>query len=468
MSEFLREDGVSAKAKLPRRRKTKQSPQAEKKVPEAPKGRMRSAKARPRGRFDSALDLLMRDFKAGVSRLRGLTERLSKGGKPHQPEFKSDRPSKPTPIKPGTFKRRMPPSITKIMEREIRMVSEKVPQVVHVRDRDEVIREYRTRSQTVIQQQLPQIYAAILRAEREVREKQTAAKPATVALRPKQPGVQALMRAAKAIRSGRLPFLDRATKQEAQQLLGRIWGTKRTKQVIQSSRGETRRLIEQHRLIPTAVRENIAQGVRARAHKAGWRQEPSSSMLGPPDRFVREVEREIIKLLPSPHRFAGKGQMDAPIPVAAHDIPRLQQQGVPAFKTAGVAAGGSYVVDPGENVHVITRDSNPLDQADDAQSSPPSVAAPRRRSSAQQMSSPARSVAAGAPGTPAAAPQAARHAPPPVQQTRASRTSGGLGAATGGGTAGGEGGVMELRGTLDILGLKGWMAEIEARTKGHG
>ncbi|KKN18964.1 hypothetical protein LCGC14_0950490 [marine sediment metagenome] len=439
MSEFLHEDGVSAKAQLPKRHAKKQLSETEGKAPKAPRGRRRPAKARPPGRFDPALDLFMRDFKAGVSRLRGLTDRLSERGKSHQPEFKSDRPSKPSPIQPAALKRHMPPSIAKIMEREIRLVSEKVPQAVHVH------REYQTRVQSVVQQQLPQIYAAILRAERETRKMQATSRPASVALRPGQPGVQSLMRAAKAIRSGRLPFLDRSTKKEAQQLLGRIWGTKRA---------ETRRLIEQHRLIPLAVREDIVQSVHARAHKAGWRQDPRSSRSEPPAKFIREIEREIIKLLPSPRWDTSKGQSAAPVPVAAHDIPRLQQQGVPSFQTEGVAAGGSYVVDPGENVHVITRDGNPLDRADDTGTSPPPPAAPRQQRRDR--------------GAPAAAPQATRHAPPPTQRTGASQTTGGLGAETGGGAAGGQRGPVELRGRLEIPGLANWIADIEGRLEDRG
>ncbi len=87
MSEFLHEDGVSAKAQLPKRHAKKQLSETEGKAPKAPRGRRRPAKARPPGRFDPALDLFMRDFKAGVSRLRGLTDRLSERGKSHQPEF---------------------------------------------------------------------------------------------------------------------------------------------------------------------------------------------------------------------------------------------------------------------------------------------------------------------------------------------------------------------------------------------
>ena len=469
MSEFLHEGGTSDKSRLPLRPKEakKKAAKDARKAPLPPATRRRVAAERKPGRLDPDVGAIMQDFKAGVSRLSGLTARLAEQ-RPHKPEFAKDRPARPAPTPSALIQRHLPPPLSKIIERELKLVSEQVPHVIRVRERGQITREYESRVKSVVQQHLPQIYAAILRAEREVKETRMVAKPATTVLRPSQPAVKSLIKAAQAIRSGRLPFLEKKTREEAKTLLERIWGTKRTTRVINSNNTETRRLIEQHRLLPLAVRESIVHDAYDRAHKAGWARPPHSSRAGPPREFVRDVEREIIKLLPAPRWDEPKGSTTAPLPIGAHDIPRLQQQGVPAFATQGAAAGGSYVVDPGENVHVITRD-NPItggnaEPAEPARGAPGGRAATERPPRVVTRDATARPPreAAGGPAT-VQAPAPARHVPPAVPAVRTGRAAGVAGAAPGGGGAETQG-PMEISGTLEIAGLKqlvGWVGEIK-------
>ena len=358
---------------------------------------------------------LLRDVKTGLSRLGGLTKQLA-AQRAAKPDYKAQRRVAARPPLPTqtTTPQQAHQDIVKIIERELRTLSAVAPPEL----REQLVREYQSRTAEVTRMQLPQAYATMLHAEKLV--------PARVALHPKQSkATAALMQAARAIRTGRLPFLPQKTRARAQQLLNQIFGEKRAAQIAKSAR--VPRIIEQQRLVPTSVRGVL----EAEARKA--QQEPSQLAqllhkatllpLSPP-------RREIEAALMSP--------IKGPIPIAPHDLPRLARA-VPSFATQGVASGGAYIAEADEDVHVITRNDSPLATPTESTRTPATSApAPVAASSRAPASS------AGASGGATGSSRAGAAAGSGVDAARTSSS-------------------QKIEGTLKIPGLSEWIASIEGR-----
>lgn len=368
---------------------------------------------------------LLRDVKTGLSRLGGLTKQLA-AQRAAKPDYKAQRRVAARPPLPTqtTTPQQAHQDIVKIIERELRTLSAVAPPEL----REQLVREYQSRTAEVTRMQLPQAYATMLHAEKLV--------PARVALHPKQSkATAALMQAARAIRTGRLPFLPQKTRARAQQLLNQIFGEKRAAQIAKSAR--VPRIIEQQRLVPTSVRGVL----EAEARKA--QQEPSQLAqllhkatllpLSPPR---REIEAAPMSTIKGPLSVAPPLPNVGPIPIAPHDLPRLARA-IPSFATQGVASGGSYIAEADEDVHVITRNDSPLATPSESTQTPSTVAP-------IATSSRAPATGAGALGGTAGS----------------SRAGAAAGAVAGAGRTGNS---QKIEGTLKIPGLSDWMASIEGR-----
>ena len=289
---------------------------------------------------------LLRDVKTGLLRLGGLTKRLA-GKRAGKPEFKAQRRADtkpPLPLRAATPRAQQ--DILKLIEQELRALSETAPPEV----RERLVREYRSRADEAMRMQLPQTYASMLHAE--------TVTPAQVALRPQQSkAVAALMQATQAIKKGRLPFLPRQTRIKAQQLLNQIFGEKRAAQIAKSAR--VPHIIERQRLIPMIVR-NVVEAEARKAQQA-------------PPQLARLLSRAATMPLSTTRR-----EVKGPVPISAH-LPRLAKT-VPSFETQGVASGGSYIAEADEDVHVITRNDSPLATPAESTKTPTAPAAASSRS----------------------------------------------------------------------------------------
>ena len=408
--EFIGEDAGSAERKRVHKRKRSMQPAVNEQAAVPPRA---TSKARKAASNTPAFMRLLRDVKTGLLQLGRLTKRLT-DKRPTKLDYKAQRRAAarpPLPTRTATPKSEQQ-DIAKIIERELRTLSETAPPKVRV----QLIREYQARADEVVRMQLPQTYASMIHAEKVT--------PAQVALRPKQSkAVTALMQATQAIRKGRLPFLPRQTRVRAQQLLNQIFGEKRAAQLAKSAR--VPRIIERQRLIPTIVR-NV---VEAAARKA--QQEPPrlARLLHKAAALPLSTARRYIESAPIP---SSKG----PTPIAPHDLPRLART-VPSFATQGVASGGSYIAEADEDVHVITRNDSPLATPSESTRTPTAPAAASSRKPA----------AAGAFGGTAGGPRTAG-APAGVAAGPARTTS-----------------AQKIEGTLRIDGLADWIAKVEGRMK---
>ena len=282
------------------------------------------------------LSQLMTDFKAGVSRLGYLAQRLSASG------YKAAPPQ-------VTESRRAPQDVTKIIERELRTISQIAPAAVQ----HDVVREYRELAEQASALQIPQAHAAILQGSKRV--------PPAEALRPTSKAVRSLMQAAQAIKQGRLPFLPKETRREAQKLLSAVFSKQSAVQLARSN--QIPRAIESQRLIPGAV-HGMMEATRAK-------NQPEPQLL----KLIRQAAAAPLADLHGAYRapavaaigaasqrlpaVAAIGAASQRVPVAAHDLPRLSKA-IPAFDTQGAATGGAYLSHAGEDVQVITRSDSPL------------------------------------------------------------------------------------------------------------
>jgi len=310
MSDFLQERAAAGKAKKPRLPKAK-TRLAEIGTPRAPK------RKRKRNR---ELEELIRDFRLGLTSLRGLTQRLHT----ERANYVNQRGAKPP----------APPAVTKIVERE-RHVIERLLTGLPTKERELILREYERRTQGIMSAQVPQAYAALLRGAELLQptttgQRDRAVKPAAV-MRPDQPRVRELMATAKAIRSGRLPFLPKEVIERSRELLTVMFGKDRARELMTSRDVVTRKLISQQRLIPRSVRAAISVT---------------------PKRRMTRVQQELQKLLTrsvAPQHAKLPAQQLSPVELAQLE-PVL-----PAMHTGGAAGSGEYRMQAGEDVHVITR-----------------------------------------------------------------------------------------------------------------
>lgn len=335
MADFLQEKAAAGKAKKP------QLPQpklrlAELATPRPPK--------KQRSRRDRELAELLRDFRLGLTSLRGLTQRLQAT----KPDYRAQRG--PTPP--------APPAITKIVERE-RKIIERALAPLPAKEREILIREYERNAQSVMTAQAPQAYAAIIRgAELATALAQSGATkaapistpsaasgvvPAPV-LRPNQPHVKELMIMAKAIRSGRLPFLPKEVVTRARQLLSVLFGKQQAAEMVTSRDTAMRRLIGRYRLVPRSVQAAVSATPKRKLTRA------------------QQTLQALISRAITPRSSTAAAQKTAPIELA-----HLEQQGVvspqtvaalPAMHTGGVAGPGEYRMQNTEGLHVITQDDS--------------------------------------------------------------------------------------------------------------
>lgn len=200
-------------------------------------------------------------------------------------------------------------------------------------------------------------------------------------------------------------------------------------------------------------------------------------------REVRESARTLIQRISAPSRSghaatmreaaagsARTGSRAAPLHPFERAAHRTELQ-LPVFRGGGVAVGGSYIGETGENdVSVNFWDG-------DSMMAPPQ--SPTHAAMAEESgSSPDRGDAAPAddrsatntPPEPMAGPTASHRAAFTALGESASGTSGhgGLGVATGSSTIGGRGGPARIEGELRIPGLSDWIAKVEGRLKNNG
>jgi hypothetical protein len=292
-------------------------------LPQPPKKR--------RSKRDRALAELLRDFRLGLTSLRSLAQRL----KVTRPDYKGQRGQAPA----------VPPAITKIVERE-RKVVERLVASLPASERKLVIKEYERATQQVMTAQAPQAYAAILRASELVSptpaspSAATTVQPAPV-LRPDQPYVKELMATAKAIRAGRLPFMPKEVVRRARELLSVLFGKQRATDLITSRDVVTRKLISQYRLVPRSVQ--AATSVTPRNRQT---------------RVQQEMQALISKAITPRPSTAGTSHR-APVELAELEkrglIAPQDVAALPAMHTGGVAGPGEYRRQAKEGVEVITQ-----------------------------------------------------------------------------------------------------------------
>lgn len=398
----------------------KKAPRAER-VPPLPAKSHKPLQVKPRPRSD--IDKLAKDFNEGVVAIQRAIARLAKPKLPEQGKF-GPRDFGHIEGSTDTIKDRT----RTILEREMRTVlrvSEKLP--IPSRHIPAIARDFQRRAKTVFEAKVPQTLAAIMKIDRERRSaaRTRSAPQSSVALRPGRGSpVESLMKVAKSIRAGRLPFVPAETRKQAQQLIDSVVGRSRGRKAASLDR-ETERLIERYKLVPLAVRNSIAA---ERAPNAP--QMRSSERL---DLILREVARPA-------NREA--------VPIAEHHARQLEPF-IPRFQDEGAVYGGPAIVDAGETrenvggMDVIYREGSTR------------VSSPEAPSSGQAGTKLGEPIAA-------EAPQAASHGAPAADiGDTGSRVHGGLGTGRGGGTVGAAGGPVKITGELTIPGMAGWVAKVE-------
>jgi hypothetical protein len=295
--------------------------------------------------------------------------------------------------------------IQKILEREMHLltrVSEKIPTPARHRPPADGLKTAATKA---LAEEIPQTFAKILQAERELRGSRVVLKPS------KGSPVESLMQVARAVRAGRLPFVPRETKKRAHELLSAVkrhrTGSARVPSVNQ--------LIERHKLIPLAIQHQLTKNKEMTA----------------PQHQMHRVVSERMKLTPAEARKLSTV------------IPRFED-------TGALVGSGPAIIDSGES---RTR----VGEAD-------TFLGPE---SGQGYEAPASPTHESAPSSPTAPP--ALGAPNHSSSALAgeSKTSGGLGGSTGGGTVGAGGsGATKISGELTIAGLAQWIAKIEGEMRG--
>jgi len=364
---------------------------------------------KPRKQPSDKLERTLRDFRGALDAVRGAVELLGK---------KDERRASPAdghrrPLTTPRFKRAPATPIQKIIEREMRIltrVSEKIPTAAR---HTPPTTSFQSMAHKALEAQIPQTFAKLLHAEKEVRAAR-ASTPQAVLRPSKGSPVASLMKVAKAIRAGRLPFVPRETKKRAQELLNAVKRHRGNK----SSPAALNKTIERQRLIPLAVTHELK-----RIKQPSNAQQQMGKVV---TERMRLTQAEARKLSTSIPRFEGEG---------------------------AVVGGGSVIMDAGES---RTR----VGEADVIQGADSPYAQGYEAPAAPGHSQPAMSTDS--------APMAPQHkAPASAATTDESRTSGGLGGKTGGGTVGAGGsGPMQIKGELTIAGLAQWIAKLEGELKG--
>jgi len=387
---------------------------------------------KPEDRRDNNLKRFLKDFKGGISALGSAIDRLLQyrrmsGG--------TKLIEKRDVIEREKIRNIMVPHV---LEREL-LTGRQAAVAAPFRDQPkQLLVDYRENTRKVVAEGIPQFLAAMLRSEATLPVQHDAMRPA------RGNAVEALMKVAKSVKAGRLPFVPKETRRRAQELLDAIY-SKRTGRPSQWRDKEIAQTIERHRLIPLAAQ---TQPSRA-AQYQNFTQSAASMPIVP----ARDVELIV------PARDVDLKESDA----------RRLESVMPRLRDEGVAAGPK-IIDAGEStMHtdsntVVYRD-NSSHVASPEQPMEPSKAAIRPASAAvAEYRSPLPSTRAAA-----AAPTTPEHKPPrDIQMDASSTTSGGLGSRTGGGTVGASG-TMKIDGRLEIPALReelgNWIARVEGQLR---
>lgn len=420
------------------------------KPPQLPKRKARpDPRAQRKGVEISPFENVLRDFKAGIAALGALAGKLA----PNR-VLKHITPRRLAEL------RKTAPSLAKIVEREVRTVTKLVKSAPDIKHSSELIKTYKERAEKVIEQKLPQLYATILQMERAA----TKLQPAAVALpmTPTAP-VKSLVMAARAIRAGRLPYLPRPIREQAQQVIDSIFKRSRPSPQAAAARAEQHKLIERYGLIPLTVRHDIVRELKrapefrhtqhtSDRERVIQRETPSErTLLRIVDNVIHERTQQL-KQTSTETRY----RQPPPTIHGSARAPRVSATAaLPAFQRQGAVSGGDYLGHAGEDIHVISRNDRPLVESYERATAPQAPARAARPAPAQPVTVPSSPPAAPMPAKPAP-----RTAPAGVATTAAAAT----------GTpqprmAATQQSPMRIEGTLKIDGLADWVAKIEGRTK---
>lgn len=388
----------------------------------------RSRNRKPEQRQQNSLRRFLRDFKGGLSSLGDAIERLLQYRKLSGGTKLSERH---TTIEREKIRNVMVPHV---LEREILTGQQAVTQAPFREHSKRLTNDYRDNTRRAVASGIPQFMAAMLQAEAVSAPRRAP----TEALRPVRGGaVEALMKVAKSVKAGRLPFVPKETRKRAQELLDAIYG-RRTGRPATWRDKEVARIIEKHRLIPLAAQT-----------------QPSST---PQYQNFTMAATGVPLVPPLPHHKEPKQAT-----LTETEARKLEAAGIPRFRAEGMA-DGPKLIDAGEStMHtndqtVVYRDnsthvSQPEKELSPARASirPASAVTAKYRSPIPTT----RAVAA-APTNPEH-----KHPKPDASKNTTSSTRGGLGSHTGGGTLGAGGGQMKVQGELRIPELDNAIAEIK-------
>ena len=309
-----------------------------------------------------------------------------------------------------------------VLEREILTGRQAATQTPYREQSKRLMTDYRDNARRVVAAGIPQFLAGMLQGE---------------ALRPTKGGaVEALMKVAKSVKAGRLPFVPKETRKRAQELLNSIYG-KRTGRPATWRGKDIAQLVEKHRLIPLAAQTQPSKDPQYQ----NFTMSATNSPLVPPLPQHKAAEGVVLK------------EAEA----------RRLEAVMPRFRDEGVASGPK-IIDAGEStMHtddstVVYRDNSAHVSGSEDKLSPSSAAVrPASAASAKYRSPiPTSRAEAAAPSNPehkAPAPDASRN--------MANQKSGGLGSRAGGGAGGAGGGTVEITGELHIPELDNAIAEIK-------
>lgn len=317
-TEFPGEVARSAKRLGSRRVKPKAAP-----ITRTPPRAKSQQTVRPKGdRGRTDFNQVLSDLRSGVSRLGQLAGQLA-ASRQH-----ASMPQAPAAQRPS-------PEVTKLIERELKTITKVVPGAS-----SEIIREYRQLAERATKLHVPQSHAAILEGEKRL-------KPAEV-MRPTSKAVRSLMKAAAAIRQGRLPFLPKETRREAQRLLNEVFSKQTAVNIARSAR--IPKAVEAQRLIPQAV-----HGMAAASQPEGV---PPSPVMDAARRAI-EAPLAAMKEAYKASAVPPKPDLAGRTPIAASDLPRLAKA-LPSFEKQGMGYGGSMISHSDESVTVFDRSDSPL------------------------------------------------------------------------------------------------------------
>jgi len=400
---------------------------------------MPSRNRKPETRKENSMNRFLKDFKGGMAALGNAIERILQyrqvsGGTKLVENHKT--------IEREKIQNIMVPNV---LERELIVGRQAVAQAPFREHPKRLIADYQNNVQKVVAAGIPQFLAGMLQSE--------AVRPtsgvAVEALRPIKGGaVEALMKVAKSIKAGRLPFVPKETRAQAQELLNSIY-SKRNGRPSTWQGKDIAQLIEKHRLIPLAAQ---TQPSRQQQYENFTHAATSIALPKQYENFTHATTSSALSRHTVPSNSLLKES----------EARRLETV-LPRFRDEGVGSGPK-IIDAGEStMHtdentVVYRDNSPHVSGAEEPLPPKSAAIRPDAAAATRYRSPKPTTREAA-----AAPPEPKHKPskPDASKNSSNPTSGGLGSQTGGGTVGAAGGAVEITGTLEIAGMADWVAEVK-------